>query len=79
MCQDGLLDRSGPLPVAKSRRYAPQKAGGGLYFVSVPNDTIDKLEALRGLSESLSDVIIRLAMAEGGQTVTRPFFRFRSS
>jgi hypothetical protein len=32
----------------------------------VPNDTIDKLEALRGPSESLSDVIIRLAMAEGG-------------
>jgi hypothetical protein len=25
------------LPVAKSRRYAPQKAGGGLYLVSVPN------------------------------------------
>jgi hypothetical protein len=24
------------LPVAKSRRYAPQKAGGALYLVSVP-------------------------------------------
>ena len=45
------------LPVAKSRRYAPQKAVGGLYV---------ELAALSRPSESISDVIIRLAARERG-------------
>jgi hypothetical protein len=49
------------LPVAKSRRYAPRKAVGHLYVVSVPDDTVDKLAALSRPTESISDVIIRLA------------------
>jgi hypothetical protein len=52
------------LPAAGSRRYAAQKAVDGLYFVWVPNDTMDKLMALRRSSESYSDVIIRLASME---------------
>ena len=55
------------LPPAKSRRYAPQKAVGGLYVVSVPDDTVDKLAALSRPSESISDVIIRLAAASEEQ------------
>ena len=46
------------LPTVGSR--PPQKEGD-LYLVSVPNDTMDKLMALRRPSESYSDVIVRLA------------------
>jgi hypothetical protein len=55
------------LPVADSPRYAPQKAVGGRYVVSVPDDTVDKLAALSSPSESISDVIIRLAAASEEQ------------
>jgi hypothetical protein len=43
---------------------APQKAVGGLYVVSVPENTVDKLADLSRPSESISDTIIRLAAAE---------------
>jgi hypothetical protein len=46
------------LPPARNR---PPQAVGSLYLVSVPNDIMDKLMALRRPSESFSDVIIRLA------------------
>ena len=45
---------------------APQKAAGGRYVVSVPDITVDKLAALSRPSESISDVIIRLAAGERG-------------
>jgi hypothetical protein len=51
------------LPPAGSR---PPQEVGGLYLVSVPNDIMDKLMALRGPGESYSDVIIRLAAGERG-------------
>ena len=54
------------LAVVKRRRCAPQKAVGGLYVVSVPDITVDKLAALSRPSESISDVIIRLAAGERG-------------
>jgi hypothetical protein len=44
---------------------AVQKAVGGLYVVSVPDNTVDKLVGLSRPSESISDVIIWLAAAEG--------------
>ena len=56
-----------------TRRYESQKAVGGLYLVSVPDDTIDKLEALPGPSESLSDVHHPTCDCGGRLTVTRPF------
>jgi hypothetical protein len=52
------------LPPAKSRRDAPHKTMGNLYLVCVPNDTMDKLSALRRPGESFSEVIIRLASME---------------
>jgi hypothetical protein len=54
------------LPVAQSRRYASQRAVGDRYVVSVPDNTVDKLAALSRPSESISDVIIRLAAGERG-------------
>jgi hypothetical protein len=42
----------------------PQKKVGGLYVVSVPDNTVDQLVALSGPSESISDVIVRLASIE---------------
>jgi hypothetical protein len=36
----------------------------GRYLVSVPNDIVNKLMALRRPSESYSDVIVRLATTE---------------
>jgi hypothetical protein len=54
------------LPVATNRHHAPRKAGGGFYLVRVPNDTMDKLMALRRPSESYSDVIIRLEAGDHG-------------
>jgi hypothetical protein len=50
------------LPRAGSR---PPEEVGGLYLVSLPNDTVDTLIALRRPSESFSDVIIRLAAERG--------------
>jgi hypothetical protein len=51
------------LPKEGSR--SPQREGD-LYLVSVPTDTMDKLMALRRPTESISDVIIRLAAGERG-------------
>jgi hypothetical protein len=49
------------LPTEGSR---PPEKVGGLYLVSVPNDTMDKLAALRRPGESYSDVLVRLAAGE---------------
>ena len=54
------------LPVAKKPSLRPAEGWGRPLLGLGAECTIDKLEALRGPSESLSDVIIRLAMAEGG-------------
>jgi hypothetical protein len=48
------------LPAGGSR---PPEEVGGLCLVSVPNDTMDKLAAMRQAGESFSDAIIRLAKA----------------
>jgi hypothetical protein len=48
---------------AGSRPYELQRTANANFFIWVPNDTLHKLEALRGPSVGLSDVIVRLAAA----------------
>jgi hypothetical protein len=38
--------------------------GKGVYFVTLPQDVLDKLNYLRGPGESCSDVILRLAKGD---------------
>jgi hypothetical protein len=50
------------LPKGSKAELSP--VGQGEYLVTFPNGVLDRLRALRGPSESYSDVILRLA-AEG--------------
>jgi hypothetical protein len=50
-----------PQPHAPS----PTEDGRGAHLVTSPDGVIDRLKAMRGLSESYSDVIIRVARGDG--------------
>jgi hypothetical protein len=51
---------------ASSVGFEAQRAVNGDYFIWLAPDVVNKLKALRGLGESFSDVVLKLAKGEGG-------------
>ena len=54
-----------------SRRSEPQRTSSGNFFIWVPNDTMDKLEALR----AVRGLERRDRPVGGGRAMIRPFAR----